>query len=1189
MAKTYRGSPLFHMRLPEGLYDWFRSYSKRTEKPMSTILKEYLEELQQKEALEAPVNRVRSGGSLLEAGVESLVTHRGTLEKVTQIATSSLDLEGLLDEMVTALPQLLGAQSCSVFLLDKTTGNYLLKASSGLPPEQINVADYKSGEGTTGWVAKHGQVIRLKDVTNPEERHAIASDLEWKGKHVEVDPPCGILITPLFGKEGKIIGIVRVVEKMIGNEFTSADQTLLNSATRILAQTVESVWSFAESDRRESEAGLLREAIRRLNSSVRAADVINDVLKITADTLNSECCMVFILDKKTNKLVLKFGYGCPEELINRAEYEIGEGFTGWIAKTGESIIRGADASTDERWKGKYHRQIFGSLGLERNKSFIGVPIVVQGDVVGVLKMINKIPTPYSRSRYFTRYDERTLITLGTLIAEALDRDNTVLLGTRYWEAVTHVSRAFRERKSRDQILGLILEETRKLAEYESGNICVLEERDKSGVRKQVLRTVKAIGKYYQVIPEFREIEDDILGDMVRLGKVQVVNDKDNHPKFHKLRQQYAGTPYSELLNQSGSVLYIPLLLGEEVHGMLCAGSNSKGAFNNATVRALLSLAAVATMIVYSDKLLRESQVLNDRRSELLSTLRTIDQKISEDRRPIEAVLSIIQNSVVQLTSCDAVGVRLRLEEDNNELSPVSWHIPGFNADEVGPMHIGEGIAGMAAKKGETVYEPDVNKHKVVIERRERFAGTPYGDFLNNCRSTVAVPLSVGGVIIGVLSAHKTTVDGFTDEDIDTIELVANRAIAIWTSIWQKTLLDSVGRTVEDLDLDEVLQIVLEESLKVTGATAGTYMIVEGNILKGGAWYGRLNPKIRRKMVEERLDVKEALAISLTNDAEKGITKHVVKTGEMYNCPNVKTDPVYADLFEDTGSELAVPLKHHGRILGALNHEHTDVDFFKAVDEILLKTFAQTAAPIIYNAQVFRELQQVQEELARRRLGTAVGRFADEFAHEIRNPLNNIQMICRIIEILAPSNNEVLESVGRIKSNVDRANNIAQDLLDFSRGLRSVVMEPVNLYGIIDDALQDALPSLEAKQIQIFRDSDWQTQITVIGSASHLKRAFRNLIDNATDAMESGGELHVRAEIVPSSGMVCVEFRDTGCGMSEAVQARMFDLFSTTKEKGTGLGLWIVQSVVRMHQGNIEVESEEGKCTSVRLYLPLDNL
>ena len=101
----------------------------------------------------------------------------------------------------------------------------------------------------------------------------------------------------------------------------------------------------------------------------------------------------------------------------------------------------------------------------------------------------------------------------------------------------------------------------------------------------------------------------------------------------------------------------------------------------------------------------------------------------------------------------------------------------------------------------------------------------------------------------------------------------------------------------------------------------------------------------------------------------------------------------------------------------------------------------------------------------------------------------------------------------------------------------------------------------------------------------VRKVFLNLIVNALEAMSAGGELTLRTRAM-ERGFVEVSVEDTGCGMSEETRARAFDLFFTTKDTGTGLGMAIARTVIEQHGGRMDIRSQVGRGTQVRVALPV---
>ena len=161
--------------------------------------------------------------------------------------------------------------------------------------------------------------------------------------------------------------------------------------------------------------------------------------------------------------------------------------------------------------------------------------------------------------------------------------------------------------------------------------------------------------------------------------------------------------------------------------------------------------------------------------------------------------------------------------------------------------------------------------------------------------------------------------------------------------------------------------------------------------------------------------------------------------------------------------------------------------------------------------------------------------------------------------------------------------LVREITQFGRP-GSLRRAPTNLNGLLESCLGLAQARVAGKEIRVALELDTALPQAML-DPRELRKVFLNLIVNALEAMEAGGTLTLRTRRA-ERGLVEAVVEDTGCGMSEETRARVFDLFFTTKDSGTGLGMAIARTVVEQHGGRMDIRSQLGRGTQARVLLPL---
>jgi len=245
-----------------------------------------------------------------------------------------------------------------------------------------------------------------------------------------------------------------------------------------------------------------------------------------------------------------------------------------------------------------------------------------------------------------------------------------------------------------------------------------------------------------------------------------------------------------------------------------------------------------------------------------------------------------------------------------------------------------------------------------------------------------------------------------------------------------------------------------------------------------------------------------------------------------------------------------------------------------------------------------ERQQLEAQLRQAQKMESVGRLAAGVAHDFNNMLTIIQGYVGLLQALLEDYDAVTEPLQQIACASDRAANLTRQLLMFSR---RQLLEPqvLNLNDVIRN-LSKMLQRMLGEDIAL--ECALADQLpALLADPGMLEQVMMNLAVNARDAMPKGGQLCIRTEALTVEAshlrdnpqgrvgdFVCLSVIDTGCGMDPGVLSRIFEPFYTTKEvgKGTGLGLATVYGIVQQHHGWLEVQSDVGRGTAFRVYLPV---
>ncbi len=318
--------------------------------------------------------------------------------------------------------------------------------------------------------------------------------------------------------------------------------------------------------------------------------------------------------------------------------------------------------------------------------------------------------------------------------------------------------------------------------------------------------------------------------------------------------------------------------------------------------------------------------------------------------------------------------------------------------------------------------------------------------------------------------------------------------------------------------------------------------------------------------------------------------HTLKSGKMH-AEVIPYRP--ADQAEGWIELSSFPLKDTtGAVTGVIEHVKDITDRKKAEQELTL--YRENLEELVEERT--EALKAVQDELIKRERLAVLGQLTAMVSHELRNPLGVIRTSAFYLQMkIQAADDKVKKHLKRIEEQVAHCDSIVDDLLEYTRGRHSKMIE-----GDLNGWMANVLETFgDTKNIEL--TTDFQSTLPVVSfDPEKLRRVTVNLVENAIQSiiekqhqLEQSG-IPYRPEIKVSTrettGGVLIELEDNGIGMDEDTSKRAFEPFFTTKARGTGLGLAVVRKIIEEHQGTVSIESriDRGLKVSIELRQTLDS-
>lgn len=493
---------------------------------------------------------------------------------------------------------------------------------------------------------------------------------------------------------------------------------------------------------------------------------------------------------------------------------------------------------------------------------------------------------------------------------------------------------------------------------------------------------------------------------------------------------------------------------------------------------------------------------------------------------------------------------------------------------------GQGITGWVALHGKPLLVPD-------IAAEPRYIAARLG-----VRCEMAAPLLAEGRTIGVINLDADRIAAFDQAALSRLARYAAEAGAVLHRLWQLERLRANSTqlsTLVELGHALVTQLAPEELLSTLTQSGRALFDARLCLLHD---YDGVRRELRLHAWSASGDQAAAgLALQQqTVPADLSLLASVIRSGKSTEFQNID-GPGYseaADLPRDRTlcSALAAPLILEGAPTGVLSVFYDRPHRFSDDEKRLFTALASFAAVALQNARLYARVFHSEEVLRKNETLTTLGLLAAELAHEIRNPLTVIKLLHGPLGADFTPEDPRRRDLQVITEKIEQLEVIVSRVLSFGYA-PSVLHSRWSLAEILDDTFLLLRAKLSQANVQLHFTAA-PLALLVEGNKGQLQQVVLNLVLNSLQAMPQGGTLTLECTPTDRGGVrwVQLDLTDTGTGIPEAIQPRIFESFLSGRADGTGLGLAIAQRIMKDHHGELTLAATGPHGTTMRITLPL---
>ncbi len=1152
-----------------------------------------------------------------------------TATLVSRVASSILDMDRLIQQSVELIRERFDLYYAGLFLVDETGEWAVLRSGTGAAGRRMMEQGHKlkvGGNSMIGECVAHQQARITLDIGAEAARLA----------HPLLPETRSEMALPLIS-QGKAIGAL-TIQSAAAAAFSTEDIATLQTMADQLSNALEGTRRHEQAQRELAEREVLLHAQQDLGWALSAAQGLNAALKLCLETAiyvsGMDCGGIYLVDETSGDIELAFYKGLSPDFIKRAAHYAADLDNARLVRAGKPVYA------------RYQELGISLDATSRDENLRAIAIIPIFHEDQVIACLNIASHTLDRVPDFARTALETITAqIGNVIVYQRTEEALQKSEEQYRDLVENINDVIYAIDA-SGILTYISPVVKSLSGYSSAELIgrpfakLIHPEDLPGLLKVVQKVSLDHSSPYEyrivtksgAIRWVRSFSRQIFDGERMIGAQGALTDITTRVRVEKaLREE---RDFAESLVNTAQVIILVLDVEgrivrfnpylESLSGYLLDEVQGQDWFNtflppqdHSRLRALFQKAVADTptkgnvsLIVTRDG--RERQIewydktLKDAAGNIVGLL-AIGQDITARMRAEEN----LKRYTRQLTALHAADLAIAAHLDLNtvltqvlteaqallraEVASVLLSdatgaeliftaVVGIGSEALKGTHIlaDASIAGWVMREAQPVLSTDVQTDPRFYANIDAITGL-------TTRSLLAVPLLCQGRTLGVIEVINREHEEFNEHDLDLLSTLAGSAvIAIENArLYEETahrlaktqmLQEIMLASTLTLDFDQMLANILQaihRTLHIEHLSfalpdeTGEYMVVHSSLI------GFIPPPGGN------------LHMSLDNC----VVGRVYTTGQPELFDDTTEIPYYFDCTpEKMRSELAVPVKVNDHIVAVLNAESPHRGAFGEDDLRLFQAIAAQLGVVMENARLY-EAEREQRKLAERSWSqlvqseklAATGRLAASLAHEINNPLQAIHNSLQLLLSFSLDTDEQREYLQMADEEIARLIGMVSRILDFARRPQQE-LRPTNVNDVIEKVLNLAGKYLQHRRIVLRRDlsPDLPVALAVPGE---LGQVFLNLVLNAVDTMPDGGTLHVASRLA-ADGRLTMTFSDTGQGISPEHLPHVFEPFFSTKEQGTGLGLFVSHNIVQRHGGEITMQSKVGTGTTFTVWLPV---